>query len=420
MKNIRVLILGGGDGSAELINSVHRCQSCKIIGVVDKDASSAGIKLAQKLAIPTAKDYTLLSNKEKPDIILNITSKRKFSSGAIARKYPGVEIIEDRAIRLMAHIAENQPSEKESEYQSVFKNMSSGVAYHRILTDKDGRAIDYVFLEINRAFERLIGLKKDQVVGKKITEVMPSIKSSMFDWINFYGKVASSGKEVNFEQYFKDLNKWYAVSAYSPRKGYFITIYTDITERKNAEESLRKAYDTLKKTQAQLIQTEKMEVVGKLASGVAHEVKNPLSIILQGTYFLNKTIKKRDKNINFVLGSMNDAVKRAIAIINDLLAFSRLPSMQMVKEDLNSVIISSLLLTKNDAVKSHVDVSTDLDKDLPGIVLDRNRIQQVLLNVFMNAIQSMSKGGNLNVKSYRESGAGEKYAVIEEIGRAHV
>jgi len=317
----------------------------------------------------------------------------------------------------------------ETEYRSVLENMPSGVAYHRIITDKNDKPVDYVFLGINKAFEKLVGLERGKIIGKMVTEVMPGIRSSMFDWINFYSAVASSGKEVEFEQYLHDLDRWFLVSAYSPKAGYFITIYDDITKRKKIEESLRQAYGTLKKTQASLIQTGKMELVGKLASGVAHEVKNPLAIVMQGIDYLVHKTKRSGKDIKAALKAMNDAVKRASMIINDLLNFSRLPNMQMVQEDVNAVIESALLMIKNEIGRCRIDVIKDLGKNIPKTALDKNRIAQVLINLFMNAIHAMPEGGRLKISTrYRrkkdqnavivridDSGTGIQEEIIDKI-----
>jgi PAS domain S-box-containing protein len=307
------------------------------------------------------------------------------------------------------------PSEDTIEYRSVFENMPSGVAYHRILTNKRNRPVDYLFVEINKAFEKIIGHKRERIVEKRVTEVLPEIKSSMFNWIDFYGEVASIGKEVKFEQYLKETGRWYAVSAYSPKKGYFITIYDDITERKKTEQSLRNAYDELKRTQAQLIHTEKMEVIGRLASGVAHEVKNPLAIIQQGIDYISKKYRGRGRDMHFAIYAVNDAIKRAAEILNHLLNFSRMSSLQTVPEDLNAIIRNSVLLVKNDIMRSRVRVTTDLNERIPKVNLDRNRIQQVFINLFMNAIEAMPRGGQLKIRTYGKRGQKHQGIVLVEL-----
>ena len=120
----------------------------------------------------------------------------------------------------------------------LFSKMLDGFAYQRIVVNDDGKPVDYVFLAANDAFETITGLKRENVIGKRATEVLPGIEKDPADWIGVYGKVALSGHPVAFENYAEPLRKWYSVSAYSPRKGYFVTIFEDITERKKAEKEI--------------------------------------------------------------------------------------------------------------------------------------------------------------------------------------
>ena len=126
-------------------------------------------------------------------------------------------------------------TKSEERYQSLFANMINAYALHKIILDDLGRPVDYVFLEVNDSFERFTGLKRTNIIGKRVTEVIPSIRKDHVDWIDKYGKVATTGKAIRFENYSTSLKKWYSISAYSPEKNYFVTIFEDITERKKAE-----------------------------------------------------------------------------------------------------------------------------------------------------------------------------------------
>jgi PAS domain S-box-containing protein len=128
---------------------------------------------------------------------------------------------------------------------ALFANMIDGFSYQRIITDEKGNPIDYVFLEVNEAFARITGLKKEDVIGKRATEVLPGIENDPSDWIGTYGRVALSRESVRFESYSIQLNKWFEVSAYSPKKGYFIALFEDATDRKRVEDKLREANDFL-------------------------------------------------------------------------------------------------------------------------------------------------------------------------------
>ncbi|MFO7952148.1 MAG: PAS domain S-box protein, partial [Bacillota bacterium] len=126
-------------------------------------------------------------------------------------------------------------------YRLSIENFPDAFAYHRIVTDEKGIPVDYVFLEVNQNFEELTGLSQEDVLGRKVTEVLPSIKISNFDWITTYGKVAHTGESTKFEAYSKPLGRWYAVTAYSDEPGYFVAVFRDITESKKTEQALRES-----------------------------------------------------------------------------------------------------------------------------------------------------------------------------------
>lgn len=130
-------------------------------------------------------------------------------------------------------------------YESLFTNMLDAFAYHKVVMASDGRPTDIVFRDVNSAFEKLFGLDRDQIVGKRITDVLPQITELSFDWIGTYGKVALTGEETKFVQYFEPLGKWLSVSAYSPNRGFFVAIIEDITDRKLAEEQIEQQSEFL-------------------------------------------------------------------------------------------------------------------------------------------------------------------------------
>jgi PAS domain S-box-containing protein len=122
--------------------------------------------------------------------------------------------------------------------ESFFSKMLNAVAQCRIVADRSGKPIDYVFVGVNESFEKMTGLRRDQVIGKKATEVLPGIEKDPANWIEIYSRVALTGSSSKFEAFSEPLKRWYSVSAYSPKKMEFISIFEDITERKKAEEAL--------------------------------------------------------------------------------------------------------------------------------------------------------------------------------------
>jgi PAS domain S-box-containing protein len=160
--------------------------------------------------------------------LMEVVKKHNF---ALLRNAGKWEIIESSE----AHTVKDALKRSEEKLHSLFSNMSEGFAYHRIVLNAKGKPCDYVFLQVNGAFEKQTGLKSKNIIGKKVTEVLPGIEKDPFDWIGKYGKVALTGKPIQFESHSELLNKWYSVSAFSPHKGFFAVTFSNITERKEAE-----------------------------------------------------------------------------------------------------------------------------------------------------------------------------------------
>ncbi|MBI2830546.1 MAG: MEDS domain-containing protein [Chloroflexi bacterium] len=139
-----------------------------------------------------------------------------------------------------ATIAKDALQRSEEKLRSLFSNMGEGFAYNRIVLDGRGTPCDFVFLEVNDAFERLTGLKREDIINRRVTEVLPGIEKDLTDLIGRYGKVALTGEPARFESYYAEpLNRWYSVSAFSPHKGFFGVTFSDITESKKIEETIR-------------------------------------------------------------------------------------------------------------------------------------------------------------------------------------
>ncbi|OGO45461.1 MAG: hypothetical protein A2Z05_04965 [Chloroflexi bacterium RBG_16_60_22] len=139
--------------------------------------------------------------------------------------------------------AEEEVRESENKYRSLFEGMLNGFAYCKILVDENNNPVDFTYLEVNDAFERLTGLKREDVVGKKVTEAIPGIKESHGELFDIYGKVALTGEPTAFELYFQPLAIWLTISVYSPAKGYFVALFDNITERKQAEQQVKDERD---------------------------------------------------------------------------------------------------------------------------------------------------------------------------------
>ena len=136
--------------------------------------------------------------------------------------------------------------QSQSKYCSLFNNMRDGYAYHKIITDSQGNPIDYEFLDINPAFTTLTELTREMCIGKRVTEILPTIREDPFNWIGKFGDVALNGRSITFESYAEALQKYFAVFAYMPKPNHFVTIFRDITENVKAEEEIKSSRSKIK------------------------------------------------------------------------------------------------------------------------------------------------------------------------------
>jgi PAS domain S-box-containing protein len=120
----------------------------------------------------------------------------------------------------------------------LFSRMLNGFAYCKIVTNKEGQPIDWIFLDCNEAFGRMLGKEKQEFIGRRAAEVFPGIEQEPGDWIGKFGHVALVCEALNFEEYSPLFKRWFKITSYCPKKGYFVMLSEDVSERKKIEKRL--------------------------------------------------------------------------------------------------------------------------------------------------------------------------------------
>lgn len=289
-------------------------------------------------------------------------------------------------------LAEQELRESQAKYKSLFDNMINGFAYCKVIVNENNEPVDYVFMEVNDEFETHVGLEKKDIVGKKISELFPSVREASFDRIGVFGKVALTGQSKRIEDFYSEItNKWYNLSVFSNEIGYFAMLLSDITHRKKAEEEMIKA-----KEAAEDMNRAKSEFLANMS----HEIRTPLNGVLGmlDITLLSDLTQKQRENLNIAKG----CAKSLLDIINDILDFSKIEAGKMlvesieysISEILDKVRKTHLLSAETKGLK----LSFNICSEVPSLIIgDPNRLQQVLNNLVSNAIK-FTQVGSINIE----------------------
>lgn len=177
-------------------------------------------------------------------------------------------------------------------------------------------------------------------------------------------------------------------------------------ELRASNEGLETANEELKETQEQLIRSEKLAAIGQLAGGVGHELRNPLGAIKNAVYYIKGKVAgsklgEEEPRVMEFLDIVDSEINSSNKIISDLLGFSRVGKPSVSPTRINKVIEDTLTRT---SIPENVELTRELDADLPEVDIDPDQIQQVLVNIITNAVEAMPEGGKLAIGARKKDG----------------
>ena len=330
---------------------------------------------------------------------------------------------EELAARIEAIIRRKKYSESNERYRELMENTKDVV----IFLDLYGR-----IEQVNRRAEQVLPQLKSNTVGLRFEELFDqrgvnSIRSSMEKVLN--------GVEVTQRiwrlRYSERGITTFEVSMSPIRQANRIIsigcLLRDITQQEKVEQDFRRNTMALRKevqdtsaklneVQKQLVMSEKMAVVGQLAAGIAHELRNPLNIIGTSAYYLKRVIQSDDTKIQSHLEIIFQEIQRAQKIINNLLDFSRKSSEDRNATDINAIIKQTIALVEKELLINDISVDLKLG-NIDRCYVNTDEMKQVFINLILNAKDAMSGGGRLAITtemnnreraiiSFNDSGAG--------------
>jgi len=299
--------------------------------------------------------------------------------------------------------------QKASEYaalkehsENTIESLDAGI----LVLDFEGKVVRF-----NRALERLYGLARDRALGRAFDELFPkALRDTMESTMGkaWWTRAETSGisrlnlSNLEGEEKVVKLQVAPFVGSGEEQKG-TIVIFEDVTARVELE------------TQLQL--REKMASLGLLAAGVAHEVNTPLTGISSFTQMLQDQMSKDDPRAR-LLEKIERQTERASKIVNNLLNFARQGRVSFVPVRVNDVVRDVLSLLEHQLSRARFKVRLELGEDLPEVMGDENKLQQVFLNLILNARDAMSSGGWLTIKTCATSDEPQEVvAIVSDTGQ---
>lgn len=328
--------------------------------------------------------------------------------------------LEDQNIQLQLGIAKYERAEKElQELNEVLEQKveERTAALHRsqhLLQSIVNNAIAVIYVKdiegcyllINRRFEELFHVSREDILGKTDFDIFPKEMAEVFQ--AFDHKVIAAGSSLEAEEVAPhDDGPHTYISIKSPlcdadgRPYAVCGISTDITGRKRNEQEIRRLnaelmqkMEQLQNAQEELIRKEKLAILGQLAGTVGHELRNPLGVMNNAVYFLKTVLTGADETIGEYLEILKKEIDKSQRIITDLLDFARTKAPQF-----KAVAVSELVgeCSGKCPFPENIAFITNIAADLPDLCIDPLQICQVMHNLFTNGIQAMPEGGKLTV-----------------------
>lgn len=270
------------------------------------------------------------------------------------------------------------------QYRSLFENAGKPIFIIQPET--------WIVLDANNQAENLLKCTRDEILNLSFAKYKKFLQP-LFEGERF---VDFETTMIDFEGNERFVEMSANLIGYA-RTSIIQVIISDLTEKK--------------KVQEELIQTEKLASLGRLSAAIAHEIRNPLSAISVNLQFLlNKFLEGTQEKRYLELAL--EGVKRIEKIVEATLNFAR-PSKPIIKEeDINGIIRTTLPLVEVSTLKKKVEIITKLEPNLPRVKVDFKQIQQVILNILINAVDAIDKSGIIEIKSYTETEDENLYVIV--------
>lgn len=419
---MNVAIVGGGDRCHMLLEFIEKHSfreiSVEVIAVAEEREDAPGLVLARERGLFVTSDYNDFFDRDDIDLIVELTGNQETYFDILAKKDKTVRAIDRKTATLFWEFILSSRVEEDSKQEleeiktgyDLTLYMYDAIINELIHDDVMVISSNYAVIDINNRLLNKLGLKREEAIGRLCYEITHkrSHPCSGEEHPCPLHEVLATGKpfqasHVRLDKGNKQL--LFSISCYplidDGEVIGMIEMARDITE------------DIFQKV---LMQQDKMASIGRLAAGVAHEINNPLTTILTSAMLMQEDTDPDDPRY-LELQTIGTEALRCRKIVSSLLDFARQTRPTMKLTDINKVIRGCVVLTRKQAAFNDVTVEENLAEDLPEIYMDKARIEQALINLTLNAIETTEPGGKITINSRFASKADMVEITVSDTGK---
>lgn len=295
--------------------------------------------------------------------------------------------------------------ESEARFRTLFDTMDEGFCVIEFLDGPHGPLSDYVHVQANPAYERHAGISN--VVGQRVREMVPEEADG---WVEMYRNVLVTGEPIRFERELVATGRYLELAAFRVEpesRREVAVIFQDVTERRRAEIALRDLNETLERrvdeavmeraaAMAKLHEAQKLETLGQLTGGVAHDINNLLTPITGALDLLNRHHSDGNQRMARLIDGALQSAERARVLVSRLLGFARRQALVTGPVDL-ALLLDGMRDLITSSIGSSIELKIIAPDDLPPALADANQLELAILNLCVNSRDAMPNGGLLTI-----------------------
>jgi len=407
---MNIAIVGGGTHCKLFLEFLEKYtfyeMDPKVVALIDEREDAPCVPKAKENGLYVSDDYNDLFDRDDIDLIIEMTGNEEVFYDILRKKKREVRAFDSRTAQLFWEVSRIAEKQREVKKELEKTKTTYGVIMNELIHEEVMViSTSYEILDANDSLLKKLGLTREETIGKHCFEIshhqdVPCggehhpcpLRETLRT------RKPSKATHAHFDKEGKEI--FYSISTYPIYEKEELVAVAEISKDITKDIKLRES----------MMQQQKLASVGRLAAGVAHEINNPMTTILTTAMLLQEDLDKDDPTY-LELKTISDETLRCRRIVTSLLDFARQSKPIKKGRQINKTVADSITLIRKQAAFQNITIISNLSEDLPLINVDKDQIQQALINLSLNAIEAIKKGGEITFTT-RLSSRGDTIEIL--------